>query len=52
MHRRHALMFVAVTCPDRTWLTITYDPALLCPEDIDLIKEQYLGTVAAAAREV
>ena len=51
MHSRHALMFVAVTCPEQTWLTITYDAALLCPEDIELIKEQYLGTVAAVARE-
>ena len=52
MHKRHALMLVAVTCSDRTWLTITYDPALLYPEDIDRIRNQYLETVATAVREL
>ncbi len=52
MHRRHALMLVAVTCPDRTWLTITFDPALLRPGDVDRIRDQYLGTVEAAGREL
>ena len=52
MHRRHALMLAAVTCSERTWLTITHDPALLYPEDIDWIRDQYLGTVATAVREL
>lgn len=52
MHRRHALMFAAVTRLDRTWLTITYDPALLLPQDIDCIRERYRQTLAAAAQEL
>ena len=52
MHRRHALMIVAVTRPDRTWLTITYDPALLSRGDIDRIRDLYAGMIAAARREV
>lgn len=52
MHRRHALMLVAVTRSDRTWLTITYDPALLLQEDIDRIRNRYLRTVVAAAQEL
>ena len=52
MHRRHALMFVAVTRPDRTWLTITYDPALLLRSDVDRIRDRYVGIIAAARREV
>ena len=52
MHRRHALMFAAVTCLDSTWVTITYDPALLEPCDIASIRDCYLSTVAAAAREI
>ena len=52
MHKRHALMLVAVTCSERTWLTITHDPALLYPEDVDRIRDQYLGTVATAVREL
>ena len=52
MHRRHALMFAGVTCLDRTWITITYDPALLRPGDIASIRDRYLRTVAAATREI
>ena len=52
MHRCHALMFVAVTRPDRTWLTITYDPALLLRDDVDRIRDRYAGIIAAARREV
>lgn len=52
MHRRHALMFVAVTRPDRTWLTITYDPALLSRGDVDRIWDRYAGIIEAARREV
>ena len=52
MHRRHALMLVAVTRLDRTWMTITYDPALLRPDDIGSIRDRYLRTVEVAAREL
>ena len=52
MHRRHALMFAAVTCLDRMWVTITYDPALLEPCDIASIRDCHLRTVAAATREI
>ena len=52
MHRRHALMFAAVTCLGSTWVTITYDPALLRPCDIASIRDCYLKTVAAATREI
>ena len=52
MHRRHALMFVAVTRSDRTWLTITYDPALLLRGDVDRIRDRYVGIISAARREV
>ena len=49
MHRRHALMFAAVTVPGRTWMTITYDPALLWPEDIAAIKHSYSSAVETAS---
>lgn len=52
MHRRHSLMFAAVTCLDRTWITITYDPALLRSDDISSIRDRYLRIVAAATREI
>ena len=52
MHRRHALMFAAVTCMDSTWVTITYDPALLKPCDIASIRDCFLKAVAAATREI
>ena len=51
MHRRHALMFAAVTSLDRTWMTITYDPALLRSEDIASIRDRYLQSVEAMARQ-
>ncbi|MXY70657.1 MAG: hypothetical protein F4Y47_19170 [Acidobacteriia bacterium] len=50
MHRRHALIFAAVSLGERTWMTITYDPALLWPEDIAIIRDRYLSTVEAASR--
>ena len=50
MHRRHALMFAAVSLGDRTWMTITYDPDLLWPEDVALIRDHYLSAVRAASR--
>ena len=50
MHKRHALIFAAVSLGDRTWMTITYDPALLWPEDVAVIKDHYLSTVRAASR--
>ena len=50
MHRRHALMFAAVSFGDRTWITITYDPAQLWPEDIAFIWDNYQHTVQAASR--
>ena len=50
MHRRHALMFAAVSLGDQTWMTITHDPALLWPEDIAFIRDHYLSTVEAASR--
>ena len=52
MHRRHALMLVAVSRLDRTWFTITYDPALLYARDIDWIRDRYLQSVGAALREL
>ena len=52
MHRRHALMFAAVTFRDSTWVTITYDPALLRRRDIASLRDRYLRTVAAATREI
>lgn len=50
MHRRHALIFAAVSLGDQTWMTITYDPALLWPEDVAVIRDRYLSTVRAASR--
>lgn len=52
MHRRHALIFAAVSLGNRTWMTITYDPALLWPEDIAVIRDHYLSTVRAASRSL
>lgn len=52
MHRRHPLIFAAVSLADRTWMTITYDPALLWPEDIADLRDHYLNTVQAASREL
>ncbi len=50
MHRRHALMFAAVSFGDRTWMTITHDPALLWPEDIASIRDHFLSTVQEASK--
>lgn len=52
LHARHALMLAALTHRDRTWLTLTYDPALLGPEDADSLARQYEQVLDRAAREL
>lgn len=52
LHARHALMLAALTHCDRTWLTLTYDPALLGPEDADSLARQYERILDRAAREL
>lgn len=52
LHIRHALMFAAVTHRDRTFMTLTYDPALLWEEDVKSIGHFLDSFLTRAAREI
>lgn len=52
LHATHPLMLAAVTCHDRTWLTATFDPALLRDDDISAIGQHFREVVSAAADQV
>ena len=52
LHLRHALMLAAVTHRDRTWMTLTYDPALLWEDDVRGIRQFLEHSLSNAAREI
>lgn len=52
LHRRHACAIYGVTRSDSTWLTFTYDPALLSQTDVDALSGMYLDEVRSAEREL
>ena len=52
LHIRHALMLAAVTHRDQTWMTLTYDPALLWEDDINGIGQFLEHRLSSAAREI
>ncbi len=49
LHKRHPLMLAAVTALDRTWLTLTFDPALLREKDVAEIGQRFLETALSVA---
>lgn len=51
LHSHYALAINAATHCGRTWLTFTYDPGLLSPEDIQRLVEMYQELLALARRE-
>ena len=52
LHRRHACAIYGVTRHDSTWLTFTYDPALLSQADIDALSGLYQDQIRSAEREL
>ena len=52
LHTTHPLMLAAVTCHDRTWLTATFDPALLRDDDITAIGQYFRDVVSTVAGAV
>ncbi|MEK6283228.1 MAG: hypothetical protein AABN95_22965 [Acidobacteriota bacterium] len=51
LHTRYSVAINGATHDGRTWLTFTYDPALLSPEDIQRLVEMYQEQLALARRE-
>ena len=52
LHIRHALMLAAVTHRDRTWMTLTYDPAQLWEDDVESVGQFLEHSFSSAAREI
>ena len=52
LHTTHPLMLAAVTCHGRTWLTATFDPALLQDDDISAMGHYFREVVSTAADQV
>ena len=52
LHRRHACAIYGVTRNEWTWLTFTYDPALLSPADVDVLSATYQNQIQSAEREL
>lgn len=52
LHIGYCVAINGATHGDRTWLTFTYDPGLLCPEDIKQIVEMYQEKLSQARREL
>jgi hypothetical protein len=51
LHARYRVAINGATHCGRTWLTFTYDPALLSPEEIQCLVEMYQQQLALARRE-
>jgi hypothetical protein len=51
LHTQYSLAINGATHSGRTWLTFTYDPGLLSPEDIQQLLEMYQEQLALARRE-
>lgn len=52
LHLRHACAMYGVTRHDSTWITFTYDPALLRDADIDALAASYHDGIRSAEREL
>ena len=52
LHTRYCVAINGATHCGRTWLTFTYDPGLLSPEDIQRLVEMYQEQLALANREL
>lgn len=52
LHRHHPVSITGVTHGDRTWLTFTFDPALLRRSDAEELGAMYLDRIALAQREL
>ena len=52
LHATHPLMLAAVTCHHRTWLTATFDPALVRDDDIAALGHYFREVVSTAAGAV
>ena len=52
LHTRYCVAINGATHCGRTWLTFTYDPGLLSPEDIHRLIEMYREQLALANREL
>ena len=52
LHMRHALMMAAVTHSGQTWMTLTYDPALLEEDDVAGIGQRLEHALSVAARDL
>ena len=51
LHTHYSVAINGATHRGRTWLTFTYDPGLLSPEDIEQLVEMYQDQIALARRE-
>jgi hypothetical protein len=52
LHHRHACAMYGVTRHDSTWITFTYDPALLTDTDVDEMAATYRDRIQWAEREL
>jgi hypothetical protein len=52
LHKRHSVAINGATHHGRTWLTFTYDPGLMSPDDINCFVEMYQNQVELARREL
>ena len=52
LQERHPLAINGVTHAGRTWLTFTYDPGLLPPDDARRLVEVYQAQLELARREL
>jgi hypothetical protein len=52
LHPRQCVAINGATHSGQTWLTFTYDPAMLSRDDIQQLSEMYQEQIAAARREV
>ena len=52
LHHRHPCAIYGVTRDDSTWLTFTYDPALLTDADVDALAACYRDRIRTAEREL
>lgn len=52
LHHRHACAIYGVTRGESTWLTFTYDPALLTDADVDAMAASYRERIGTAEREL
>ena len=52
LHTRQNLAINAATHSGQTWLTLTYDPAMLTADDVNQLTQLYSEQIAQARREL